>query len=344
MAILKHISGDNTPRCYIGKILHYIRESYKTYDGQLCGTRGCCNDDPARDFYSLKKAFHKMDGKQGEHFVLSLETNNKADYKECMTVGYEIADYFSDFQIAFAVHKDTNNRHIHFVVNSVSYKDGHKFSQGPGELIEFKTYCNEILHKHNFDIVRMKTYEICDNELYSIYDGFGFLEKAVENTPKAEPEMNVIIPYDEDEIDDDWEENSWDLCDDDDDENDDNCDYDEYDYDIKKSKKSKKEKNKMSKKKSFVPEVVNSKLQLDNIDFSDKDMHIIAVDNSKNCNIKVKTKEQAAYLAGALFASANADEVIKDIGNSCLLANDGKAVRCLINNAKNLSIEIEDEE
>lgn len=76
-------------RCYIAMILAYIREGYKTCDGQYCGTKGCCNDNPARDFYSVKKAFHKTDGKQGEHFVLSLEANNKASYEECMAVGYE---------------------------------------------------------------------------------------------------------------------------------------------------------------------------------------------------------------------------------------------------------------
>jgi hypothetical protein len=89
MAILKKISGNNMLRCYIAMILAYIREGYKTCDGQYCGTKGCCNDNPARDFYSVKKAFHKTDGKQGEHFVLSLEANNKASYEECMAVGYE---------------------------------------------------------------------------------------------------------------------------------------------------------------------------------------------------------------------------------------------------------------
>ena len=343
MAILKHISGNNTPRSYIGKILTYIRNGYKTIDGQYFGTRGCCNDDPARDFYSVKKAYHKSDGKQGEHFVLSLEANNKASYEECLTVGYEIADYFEDFQVAFAVHKDTNNRHIHFVINSVSYKDGHKFSQGPDRLNDFKTHCNEILYKHNFDIIRMKAHEMHDNESYSIYDGLGFIEVA-ENTPKAEPEMNVIVPCDDVKNED--IEDSYDLCDDD--YYDDESDYSKPKKHKKHKKKSKKEKKKMSKKKSFVPEIIDkeeNKLQLNNLDFSDKDMHIIAVNNSKNCNIKVKNKEQAEYLVKALFSSANADnEVQHGINDFCQSASDGKTVRCLINNSKNLSIEIDEEQ
>ena len=151
---------------------------------------------------------YKTDGKQGEHFVLSLEANNKASYKECMIVGYEIADYFKGFQVAFAVHINTNNRHIHFVVNSVSYKDGKKFSQGPNDMNDFKIYCNRILDNHNFDNIKMKTYEMCDNESYYIYNGLGFIE-AAENTSKVEPEMNVIVPYDEYANDYDSGESAW---------------------------------------------------------------------------------------------------------------------------------------
>lgn len=354
MAILKKISGKNTSLRYIVMILNYISKGYKTMDGQYCGTRGCCNDDPARDFYSIKKAYHKTGGKQGEHFVLSLEANNKASYKECMTVGYEIADYFEDFQVAFALHKDTNNRHIHFVVNSVSYKDGHKFSQGPDDLNKFKTYCNKVLNNHNFDIVRMKTYEMCDNELYPINNGFGFIE-AAENTPKSESEMNVIVPYEVDEYekissyedssyDEDFQNDYWDT------------------HKIKKGKrkikklKKKLEKEakglnggiKMGKKKYFVPEVIDKEdnnLQLDTQDFLNENMHIIAVDNSKKCNIKVKTKEQAAYLAGTLFTSADTNNDIQQgISDLCQAAGNGKTIRCIINNSKNLSIEIDDEQ
>lgn len=321
-------------------ILAYIREGYKTCDGQYCGTKGCSNDNPARDFYSVKKAFHKTDGKQGEHFVLSLEANNKASYKECMTVGYEIADYFEDFQVAFALHIDTNNRHIHFVVNSVSYKDGHKFSQGPDDLNKFKTYCNRILDSHNFDIVRTKTYEMCDNEPYPINNGFGFIE-AAENTPKSKSEMNIIVSCDEDDYECCYLEDSSYAY---------NYYYnkDEYCKPKKHKKKSKKEKKKMSKKKSFVPEIIDKEennLQLDNSDFLNENMHIIAVDNSKKCSIKVKTKEQAAYLAETLFTSIDTNNDIQQgISNFCKATSDGKTVRCIINNSKNLSIEIDDEQ
>jgi len=258
----------------------------------------------------------------------------------------KIADYFEGFQVAFAVHKDTNNRHMHFVVNSVSYKDGHKFSQGPDDLNKFKTYCNRILDSHNFDIIRTKTYEMCDNEPYPINNGFGFIE-AAENTPKSESEMNVIVPFDENNYDDA------------------ECDYSEdssyaYNYYYNKNeyykpqkhkkhkKKSKKEKNKMSKKKSFVPEIIDKEennLQLDNPDFLNENMHIIAVDNSKKCSIKVKTKEQAAYLAGTLFTSIDTNNDIQQgISDLCQAAGNGKTIRCIINNSKNLSIEIDDEQ
>lgn len=44
----------------------------------------------------------------------------------------------------YSVHEDTDNYHIHFVMNTVSWVDGHVFSEGPAELQQFKNYVNNL--------------------------------------------------------------------------------------------------------------------------------------------------------------------------------------------------------
>ena len=66
-----------------------------------------------------------------------------------MEIGRCIAEHHTGFQCVYALHKDTCFRHLHFLYNTVSYKDGKKFSQGPPDLNKTKMYCNHVLEKLN---------------------------------------------------------------------------------------------------------------------------------------------------------------------------------------------------
>lgn len=135
MSILKHVSGFNKDPDYKNTLIDYLTENHKTADGQYVDTYGCSKTAPLRDMNTVCKVHHKTNGKQAEHFVLSVtpdkKENTNASYME---IGRRISSYFDGFQSVFALHTDTSTRHLHFLINSVSYKDGRKFSQGPTEL------------------------------------------------------------------------------------------------------------------------------------------------------------------------------------------------------------------
>ena len=177
MSILKHVSGSNKDPDYKNTLIDYLTENHKTADGQYVDTYGCSKTAPLRDMNTVCKVHHKTDGKQAEHFVLSVtpdkKENTNASYME---IGRRISSYFDGFQSVFALHTDTSTRHLHFLVNSVSYKDGRKFSQGPTELNNFKTYCNHVLHENGFDIIKKGNNELFDDTPYSLKNGFDFLE------------------------------------------------------------------------------------------------------------------------------------------------------------------------
>lgn len=61
------------------------------------------------------------------HYILSFDGSVK-DPEKVYEIGLEIMDeFFSEYQTIFAVHEDTDNLHIHFVFNSVSYVTGKKW-------------------------------------------------------------------------------------------------------------------------------------------------------------------------------------------------------------------------
>lgn len=120
----------------------------KTGGENECGAQGVLLGD-ADSMYSqmedVKKYFRKEDNRQALHYVLSfsMEEMKYIGTGEVLEIGYHVAGYFfTGWQTVFWVHDDTDNLHIHFVVNGTSYEDGRAFDMGPAGLQEIKQYVN----------------------------------------------------------------------------------------------------------------------------------------------------------------------------------------------------------
>ena len=55
-----------------------------------------------------------------------------------MEIGYIVAGYFTGWQIVFGIHTNEEHLHIHFVMNTVSYENGLKFSYGIREFQDIR--------------------------------------------------------------------------------------------------------------------------------------------------------------------------------------------------------------
>lgn len=171
------VNDKNNRHNELEMIIDYVLTDYKT--DNFVGAIGCSPTRAVRDFDAVAKVNHKTKGKKYEHMVLSLTPDRQeTSDKVYMEVAERIAQKFKQFQCVYALHKDSNIRHLHFVANCVSYVDGRKFSQGPAELNRFKNDCNHILQSHGFDIIKSKPEDLRDISKYSFKDGFDFLEIA----------------------------------------------------------------------------------------------------------------------------------------------------------------------
>lgn len=91
----------------------------------------------------VKKYYQKDSGREMRHFVVSFD-EDISPYNAWI-LGWRIAAYYADrYQIVFGVHEDTDNIHIHFVFNTVSFADGRKFSSDYYELSRLKSYVNRL--------------------------------------------------------------------------------------------------------------------------------------------------------------------------------------------------------
>lgn len=131
------------------RLINYILASDKTYykkghfEPKVRYFDSNCVDissphNAARQIKAVKKFFNKTDGRQMYHYILSFDEAVK-DPKKLYKIGLEIMDEFFDgYQTIFAVHEDTDNLHIHFVFNSVSYVTGKKWCPKHKEFYHFK--------------------------------------------------------------------------------------------------------------------------------------------------------------------------------------------------------------
>lgn len=106
----------------------------------------------AEQMKAVKKFFKKTDGRQACHYMLSFDKTVK-DPKKVYEIGLEIMyTFFNEYQTIFAVHENTDNLHIHFVFNSVSYVTGKKWSLNDKEWHQLKEAIESKANSHFYTI------------------------------------------------------------------------------------------------------------------------------------------------------------------------------------------------
>lgn len=133
MALLKVITNEfyKEPES-IRTELQYIMNPLKTWNGYIGAIAvfpGSSIDEMVMQFNVVKGVFCKEGGIQLIHFVLSFAYDEGVSDYQVYLIGYWAAVFFGErFQTVYAVHQSTEYTHIHFVMNSVSWTDGQKFT------------------------------------------------------------------------------------------------------------------------------------------------------------------------------------------------------------------------
>ena len=205
MSIFRCINGKNNDCDFLEKKKDYITDSVKTNGGELIGSNACLCEHGLKDWYAVKKIHHKSEGKQGEHFAVSLTPDDKSTPNDkYMELAEQIAcSIFDKFNCIYAVHTDSKYRHIHLLINSVSFVDGKRYHSSKSDLATTRLKINHILEDFGFDTIHSSTDEMIDDTPYDLTEGFDCLE-INDDQPCADPFQNIFAdPCDDDFFDDD---------------------------------------------------------------------------------------------------------------------------------------------
>ena len=128
-------------------VLNYVAQEKKTRWGNALLVTGhnCVPQSSFIEMQTTKNRFHKPGGRLFYHFVQSFSADDDVTPQEVNAIGLEFAQrQFPDFEVVVATHVDTGHLHNHLVVNSISFRDGHKLHQSPDDLLTHRKVNDEI--------------------------------------------------------------------------------------------------------------------------------------------------------------------------------------------------------
>ena len=204
-------------------------------------------------------------------------------------------------------------------------------SQGPKELNDFKTYCDQVLYEKGFDIIKKGNSGMFDNTPYSFKDGFDFLEVS-EDTSEQKSDKCQIAVCDEPEnesyrTESERYSDESDICD-----YDDEDDYDDYEEDDYMSKNYLQELNDANDKKLKKKGKKKSK-------------RTYTIDNSCNYTVKVDSRDKlkdAADFLSSLQKKSLEEKIENTKLGICTVTNfneKGIDVDVHLNDSQNFTIE-----
>ncbi len=186
MSILKAVNVKVGRNASLKGIINYVLQPKKTEEQLTTGF--CCDVPKALEmFMETKQSFGKLKGRQYYHFVQSFPPNENITAQQAHEAAVKFSEKcrkFWGFEMIIVTHKDRDHLHTHFVMNSVSFVDGHKFHINRKELTAMKELQNQIsiglgyspAPKKGFDMFGNKRTKITANNSKT----FHILKKAEE--------------------------------------------------------------------------------------------------------------------------------------------------------------------
>ena len=138
----------------IGRELTYVTNDVKTLEGLYVGCRNISDIKNATNEMMQVKEFHgKLGGRVALHGIISLdeaESDKKNSGKLMMLLNDLLEEIFPNYQAVYAVHTNTENLHIHFILNTVGL-NGKKIHMDKSFMSKvFEPALNKLAEKYGF--------------------------------------------------------------------------------------------------------------------------------------------------------------------------------------------------
>lgn len=127
----------------------------------------------------VKQAFYQTDSLQLKHFIISYSHEEAMfiDFEEMLQNAFEAAALFKEYQVVYGLHLDGSHAHVHMVMNTTSFQDGHQYSDGLSGIMRV---CSMLKKKYPQYPVKL-----CQTRYYTLDEPFTDADKRKEQVLKT---------------------------------------------------------------------------------------------------------------------------------------------------------------
>jgi hypothetical protein len=148
MAAIKRLSSKGS----IKNIINYVLNKEKTTE-RIIGGKDISFSNAIAEMNTTKELYGKKDGISYHHIIQSFKPGEISP-ESAHKIGIELAEkQFKNFEVLVATHKDKGHIHNHLIINSVSFKDGHKLITDKTSLKEIKLENDRICLREHLSVI-----------------------------------------------------------------------------------------------------------------------------------------------------------------------------------------------
>ena len=187
MAIIKAVSSKSP----IKTAITYVSQKEKTEQKLLSGYNLSSIETSYEEMHVTKLLWNKTDGRTYKHYVQSFAPDEEITPEQAHAIANEFVEscpQFKGFEVLIATHQDREHIHTHFILNSVSFEDGHKFQQKSTELQEMKDLSDKICLENGLSLTKKgRTFDGKEREETTAYkkEQYRFLQRAEQGEVKS---------------------------------------------------------------------------------------------------------------------------------------------------------------
>ena len=137
------------------EVLAYTTQGYKTNEKEYITGINCEPITSLKQMMNTKLSYNKMDGRLAFHAVQSFKPGEVTP-EECHSLGVQLAKQMwgNRFEVVVSTHLDKDHLHNHFVVNSVSWIDGKKFTNCKKDYQKFKQISDQLCRDNHLSVIQ----------------------------------------------------------------------------------------------------------------------------------------------------------------------------------------------
>lgn len=195
MAIIKAVSSKSP----IKTAITYVSKEEKTDQKLLSGYNLTAPETAYDEMQITKEVWNKTDGRTYKHYVQSFAPDEEITPEQAHIIAKEFVEscpHFKGFEVLIATHQDREHIHTHFILNSVSFEDGHKFQQKSTELQAMKDLSDKICLEHGLSLTQKgRTFDGKEREETTAYkkEQYRLLQKAEQGRAKSYVQDTALV-------------------------------------------------------------------------------------------------------------------------------------------------------